>query len=67
MLKDNKTRLSLIKDLKNQNCSKYINVIYYHIQGMLENRELGIEWIFNLLILADSFTKLLFAKVFKRH
>ena len=31
MLSDNKTNLILTKDPKNQNCIKYINIIYHYI------------------------------------
>lgn len=31
LLKDNKTSLILTKNLENQNCTKYIHVMHYHI------------------------------------
>ena len=43
MLEDNKISLTLIKDLESQNNTKPIDIIYYHIQGPMEDRELGIE------------------------
>lgn len=43
MFEDNKTSLTLIKDLGSQNHTKYINLIYYHIQKLVENIDLEIE------------------------
>lgn len=43
MMGDNKTSLTLMKDSESQNCIKHINVIYYDIQGFVEDRELKIE------------------------
>lgn len=37
ILGDNKTSLILIKNLENQNCTKYIDIIYYHIQRLVKN------------------------------
>lgn len=57
----------MMRDWKIQNYTKYINVIYYHIWGLVEDRKLRIEWIPSLSILASSLTKALPAKLFKRH
>lgn len=43
MFEDNKTNLTLIKDPQSQNCSKHIDVIYYHKQKLVEDEKLGIE------------------------
>ena len=43
MLSDNKTSLTLTKDPKSQNQIKYIDVIYHHLRGLVEDRELTIE------------------------
>ena len=57
MLEDNETRLTLTKDPENQNCTKHINIMDYHIQELVENRELAIEWVTNSSILANKLTK----------
>lgn len=43
MLSNNKTSLILTKDPKSQNQIKYIDVIYHHLQGLVEDGELTIE------------------------
>lgn len=45
ILGDNETRFILTKNLKSQNFIKYIDVIYHHNLGLVNNRELGIVWI----------------------
>lgn len=63
----NKINVILTKVSKSQNYFKYINIIQYYIQDLIEEAELGIKWIFNLLILADGLTKALLAQSFKRY
>lgn len=43
ILGDNKMSLTLIKDPESWNQTKYINMMYHYIQGLVEDRELGIE------------------------
>lgn len=43
MLRDNKTSFILIKNPESQNCTKHINVIYYYIQKLVDDRELGMK------------------------
>lgn len=43
MLKDNKTSLTLTKDLKSQNCIKHIDMIHNYIQRLVKNKKLEIE------------------------
>lgn len=43
MLGDNETSFMLTKDLKIQNCTKYIDVIYHHILKLMDDGELEIE------------------------
>lgn len=43
ILGDNKTIPTLTRNLKSQNCTKYIDVIHHHIQGLVEDKELGIK------------------------
>lgn len=43
MLGDNKMSFTLTKDLESQNCIKHINVMYYYMQKLIEEGELGIE------------------------
>ena len=65
MLGDNEMPLTLTKDLKNQNCTKDINVVHYYVRELVENRKLAIEWISSLNMLANDFTKALPARPFK--
>ena len=67
MLGDNKTSLTLTRDPESQNRTKHINVIYHHIQELMENRELAIEWISSSNMLADGLTKALPVGPFKKH
>lgn len=43
MLKGNEMSLTLTKNPESQNCIKYIDVIHYSVQGLVEDRELWIE------------------------
>lgn len=67
MLGDNKTSLTLTKDRKSLNCTKHIDVMHYYIRGLVDNRELEIEWIPNSLMLADRLIKAWPARPFKKH
>ena len=67
MLRDNKTNHTLTRDLENQNRTKHINMIYYHIQGLVEDRELRIEWISSASMLADGLAKVLSISAFKKY
>ena len=40
---NNKISLTLIKNLKSQNQTKYINVMYFHICRLVKDRKLAIE------------------------
>ena len=67
MLEDNETRLTLTKDPKNQNRTKHINIIDYHIQELVENRELAIKWVTSSSMLADNLTILFPVALFKKY
>ena len=67
MLGDNETSLTLTRDPESQNRTKHIDVIHNHVRGLVEDREISIEWILNTDILADGLTKALPAGPFKRH
>lgn len=43
MLGDNKISFILIKNLESQNRTKYINVIHYHIQKLVEDEKLKLN------------------------
>lgn len=43
ILGNNETSFILIKNLKNQNHTKYIDIINYHIQELVDDGELRIE------------------------
>ena len=38
MLRDNETSLTLIRDPRDPNCTKHINVIYHHFCRLIEDR-----------------------------
>lgn len=67
ILRDNKINLTLIKVLKNQNCIKYINIINYHIQRIINDKNLEIKQIKSFYILADKFTKAIPTRSFKKY
>lgn len=67
MFKDNKTSFTLTRDPKSQNCIKLINKMHQQIEKLIEDKELDINQISNSLILANSLTKALFAKLFKKY
>ena len=43
MLSDNKISFTLMKDLKDQNWIKYIDVIYHNVCGLVEDKEFDIK------------------------
>lgn len=43
MLGNNKTSLTLIKDPKSENQTKYIDVMYYNIRRLIDKGELLVE------------------------
>lgn len=67
MLGNNKISFTLTKDPKSQNCTKHINIMHHHVQGLVEEGELKIKWIPSLSILADGFMKALLVESFKKH
>ena len=67
ILGDNETSLILTRNLESQNCIKHIDVIYHHIQELVENRKLAIKWISSSNMLADGLSKALPAGLFKRY
>lgn len=67
MLGDNETSLTLTKDPESQNWTKHINVMHHHVQGLVEDGELTIDWIASSAMLADGLTKALPVAAFRRH
>lgn len=67
MLKDNKTSLTLTRDPESQNRTKHIDVIHHHVQGLMKDGKLIIDWIASSAMLADGLTKALPIAAFKRH
>lgn len=57
MLGENEISLTLIRDPKSRNWTKYIDVIHQYIFGLVEDRKLPINWIESFAILADSLIK----------
>lgn len=43
ILGDNKISLTLVKDFKNQNQIKYINVIYYYMRKLVKDSKQSVE------------------------
>lgn len=43
MLEDNEMSLTLMNDPKSQNCTKHIDVMHHHIQGLIEDGKLEIK------------------------
>ena len=43
MLGDNKTSLTLTKDLESQNQTKHIYVMHHHVRGLVGDGKLGIK------------------------
>lgn len=67
MLGDNETSLTLTRDPESQNWTKHIDVMHYYVRGLVEDRELTIDWIESSQMLADGLTKALPTALFKRH
>ena len=67
MLDDNETSLILTKNLKSQNWTKHIDVIYHNVQKLVEDGELVMNWIASLLMLAYDITKVLYIILFKKY
>lgn len=67
MLGDNKISFTLTRDPESQNCTKYIDVIHYHVRKLIKDGELVIKCISSSDILADSLIKAFPAGPFKRH
>lgn len=67
ILSDNKTSLILVKNLKNKNRIKNIDIIYHGIKGFLKKCELTIDKIINIMILLNYLTKALFVGSFKNY
>lgn len=57
----------MTKNPESQNQTKYSNVMYYYVRGLVKEGELSVEYIFNLMILIDGLTKALPTKWFKKH
>lgn len=65
MLKDNKTSLSLAKDLKSQNRTKHPDVPYHHVRQLVKIGKKAVIWIPSAMIFKDSFTEVLLVGVCK--
>lgn len=67
MLGDNETSLTLTRDPESQNRTKHIDVMHHHVRGLVEDKELAIDWIASSAMLADGLTKALPIAAFRRH
>lgn len=56
-----------MRDPESLNYIKYINVIYYQVQKLVENRKLVIKWISSTNMLANSLIKVLSTMLFRKH
>ena len=64
---DNETSLILTKNPESQNRTKYINVMYHHVGGLVEDGKLGIKWIPIVSIFIYGLMKALSAITFKSY
>lgn len=67
MLSDNEISLTLTKNPKSQNQTKYIDVIYHYIHKLINDRELAIEQIKKSAMLADGLIKTFPIGSFKKY
>lgn len=67
ILGDNEMSFTLTKDPQSQNWIKQINVIYQHVRGLVEKKELLVEWILSAKMLANSLIKILPAGLFRKY
>ena len=59
--------LIFIKNLESQNYTKYIGVIYYYIQELVDDEELRIKEIQKSFMLANRLIKILLVELFKKY
>ena len=62
---DNQTSNSLIKNAHVHERFKHINVVYHHIKNLTKKNIVQLNYIFNVEMIANDMTKLLFKKRFK--
>lgn len=67
LCRNNKMRIALIKNVKSQYQTKYINVQYYYIRELVNKKELTIKWISKSKMLANRMMKALLIKTFKKY
>lgn len=67
MLGENETSLTLTRDPKSQNQTKYIDVMHYYVRGLIKDGKLFIDWIESSTMLADGLIKALSIVLFKRY
>lgn len=64
---DNKISIVLSKNIKNQHHTKLINVKYYYIRELVNERQLTIKRILESKMLNDKIAKKLFIKNFRNY
>lgn len=65
--RNNKTNFILTIDFTtNQNHIKYIEIIYYHIMRLINDKKLNIKYIQSSFILANRLIKAFLTKLFKK-
>lgn len=66
ILEDNKTNFTLTKNSESQNRTRHINIIFYQVYRLIENKKLIISYIINFAILVNGFTKTLLNIKFRK-
>lgn len=56
--------ITLIKNVENQHHTKHINVQYYYIRELVNERELTVKWILDLEMLVNGIIKGLSTETF---
>lgn len=58
---------TIIKNLKNQYQTKYIDIQYYYVCKLINNKKQQIEWVLSMTILNNKIIKVLIVNLFKKH
>ena len=67
LFEDNKTSISLTKNMESQVRTKHIDIIHHYIWGLIEKEKICIKWILGSLILANALTKAFSIAWLKKH
>ena len=64
---DNKASFNLTKNPESQHQTKHINVQHHYVRELVNNKELEIEWVLSVMMLANGIIKALTVDLFKKH